>query len=802
MRVSYQWLRELLEFPWTAEEIAEILTHLGLEVEAVEDWRGRYSKIVVGLVEEVRPHPRHDGLWICRVAVGGEVVQVIAGVAPRQGQRVAVALPGAVLPQLGESLHVRVFAGEMSQAMLCSRWELGLGEEADRIWELPENAPVGVRLPQYLPQLEDVCYEVALTPNRGDCASHLGIARELAAYGELAVHLPPVLPDEVHDTPVGVVVEASEGCLLYSCCLVMGVAAVASPLWMQLRLWRLGIRPHVLPVDVMNYVMLERGQPLHAFDFARVAQRRVLVRWAHQGELFTGLDGRTYELCPDDLLIADPEKTLALAGVLGGSSSQVTGETTDVLIESALFHPVFVRRAARRYGLETDAAYRFQRGVDPCGVLPALRRAASLLAELGGGQRAAPVIAGHPQQNSRRVLLRYDRVQRILGIRLPPEQLHNLVQRLGFRVEECSPQACTLRVPSFRNDVSTEVDVVEEIVRLYGYDRVPVSEGTYLPLAPAVLPDGLRPPELYYPALSALVEWGFQQVITPVLIDPDTAQQWEPNPVRLVNALGLEYSALRPSLVPSLMRVIAHNVRVGERTVRIFELGKVFRQHAGSGRCLEDYEERFHLAIALSGAAAPLQWGVAQREVDLYDLRGLLEQLLERLRIPNLRWAPWTEGRLPALLPVALRIFSGEQLLGWIGQLRPRWLKVLEVEQPVFVAVLDGEAMHRCMQPATQRYVPVPEYPAIRRDIAFVVDAAVPVSLLSELIRSVGGEWLEEVTLFDVFASPAIGAGKRSLAFALRFRSRERTLREEDIIPLLDRIVVEVERQTGAQLRR
>lgn len=799
MRISEQWLRELLELPWTTEEVASILTNLGLEVEAVEDWRGKYRGIVVGIVTEVRSHPRRGGLWIYRVSVGDDNVQVIAGTSVPAGERVVVALPGAVLPRGGKEVEPRSIDGEDSHAMLCSRWELGVGEESDRVWLLPPDAPIGKALSTYLPSVEDVVYEFSVTPNRGDCLSHWGITRELAAYGALSLSVPSPPPPEGEPSPIEVKIMTPEGCPLYTCCVVTNVPATASPLWMQIRLWRLGIRPHSLPVDVMNYVMLERGQPLHAFDYATIAQRQLYIRWAHEGEYFQGLDGKLYQLCSEDVVIADPQRVLALGGVLGGAESQVTAATNQVLIESALFHPVRIRRTARRYMLETEAAYRFQRGVDPQGVLPALYRAVLLLRQLGGAVSMAPVVVGELPSNSRRILVRYERVNRVLGISLLPWQLHTLLSRLGFQLEAQNEQSCVVKVPSFRHDVREEIDVVEEVARLYGYDRIPPAEFMALPVSPSPLPRELLSLPIQGTIITALAEWGFQQVFTPVLTDPDTASQWELQPVRLVNALGVEYSVLRPSLVPPLVRVLSTNVRVGERAVRLFEIGKVFRRQGGDGSQLTDYEERLELGILLSGAAAPLQWGIPQREVDFYDIRGVVEQLCERLRIP-VEMLPWVEKRPEPVLPTAVQLYSGQRLLGWLGQLRPRWLKQWEVEGPVFVAVLDVAALQQCSQPVSP-YVPVPEYPAIRRDLAFVIDEPIPAGALIQLIRQAAGEWLEEVVLFDVFRSPALGEGKKSVAFALRFRSRERTLRDEDINPVVERIIASVERQTGACLR-
>ncbi len=799
MRVSDQWLRTLVALPWTEEEVAAVLTHLGFEVEAVEDWRGKYRGCVVGVVREGRPHKGREGLWVYRIAVGDESVQVVAGAVLPEGGHVVVALPGAVVPQLGRPVEPRSIEGEDSHAMVCSRWELALGEEADQIWLLPADAPVGVPLADYLPPVEDVVYEVAVTPNRGDCLSHLGIARELAAYGGLSVELPAPAPLEGEPAPVEVVVAAPEGCPLYACC-VVDVSAESSPLWLQVRLWRLGIRPHMLPVDVMNYVMLERGQPLHAFDYATIAQHQIHVRWARPGERFHGLDGRTYTLCSEDLLIADPEKPLALAGVLGGAESEVGPETERILIESALFHPVRIRRTARRHALETEAAYRFQRGVDPCGVLSALSRAVEILHQLGGKIGTAPVVVGQQSNHRRSIAVRYERIGKVLGITLSREQVHTVVTRLGFDVLATDEHSCTLAVPSFRSDIREEVDVIEEVARLYGYDRIPVAASVALPVQVPALPPELSPPAIRELLITALTEWGFQQVFTPVLTDPEAVCPWEPHPIRLVNALGLEYSTLRPTLVPSLVRVLSFNVRVGERTVRIFELGKVFHRGGGDGNRLEDYRERLQLGILLSGMAAPLQWGIPQRAVDFYDLRGVVEQLLERLRIPTVAVVPWEEGRPHPVLPAAVQFYSGGHYLGWAGQLRPSWLKGWEVEQEAFVAVLEVAALQECQQSAPT-YAAVPPYPAIRRDVAFVVEETVPVSTLLQLIRQAGGEWLEEVVLFDVFRSPSFGEGKRSLAFALRFRSRQRTLQEEDITPVVERIIATVEHHTGARLR-
>ncbi|MCS7177454.1 MAG: phenylalanine--tRNA ligase subunit beta [Candidatus Kapabacteria bacterium] len=803
MRVSYRWLQDFCALPWTPAEVADILTNLGLEVEAVEDWRGRYAGFVVGVVEEIAPHPYRDGLWVCRVGIGTEQLQIVAGVAPRQGQRAVVALPGAIVPQTGVRIQPREIAGVESRAMLCSRWELMLGEEAEEVWEPPFDVPPGTPLVQAAPFLEDIIYEVALTPNRGDCASHLGIARELAAYGRLPLQFPEVgaLPD-LPQAEVDVEIGAQEGCSLYACCVVTEISPQEAPLWMQVRLWRSGIRPHTLPVDVMNYVMLELGQPLHAFDYATIAEYRLRVRWAEPGEHFCGLDGRLYRLTSEDLLIADPQKPLALAGVIGGQESQVTSTTRHVLIESALFRPTVIRRTARRHALETEAAYRFQRGVDPQGVVPALVRAAQLLVELGGGTMTAPLLVGQPPSNSRRVLVRYSRVNQVLGVELQPSHVVELAERLGFRVEAQTGDGCLLRVPLFRADISEEIDIVEEVARLYGYDRIPAAESAYLPLQLQPLPEELCPLAIEQAVVAALVEWGFQQVFTPVLIDPATAQQWDQQPVQLVNALGIEASVLRPSLVPSLVRVLAHNVRVGERTVRIFEVGKSFRRRGGDGQQLSDYEERLQLGLLLSGMAAPLQWGIHQRETDFYDLRGVAEQLLQRLRIADVEWRPWREETPAWILPAtALRLYCGGDPVGWIGQLRPRVLKSMEVGQAAFVGVLDLVALQRWVGPPPQ-YAPVAEYPALRRDLAFVADATLPVTRFIELIRQVAGEWLEEVVLFDVYTSPALGEGKRSVAFALRFRSRERTLREEEITPVLERIISEVEQQLGAQLRR
>lgn len=799
MRISDQWLRTLVALPWTVEELATIVTNLGFEVEAVEDWRGKYQGCVVGIVREARPHRYRERLWVYQVGIGGESVQAIAGMALPEGERVIVAVPGAVPPRLGQPVQPRSIEGEDSHAMLCSRWELALGEETDRVWSLPPDAPIGMSLAEYLPPAEDVVYELSITPNRGDCLSHLGIARELAAYGGLSMELPLPAPLEGEPAPVEVVVTAPEGCPLYACC-VVDVPASPSPLWLQVRLWRLGIRPHVLPVDVMNYVMLERGQPLHAFDYATIAHHRVHVRWAQEGEPFRGLDGHTYTLSSEDLLIADPEKPLALAGVLGGEESGVGPGTRWVLIESALFHPVRIRRTARRYTLETEAAYRFQRGVDPQGVLPALSRAVELLHQLGGGVSAAPVVVGQVADNSRAVAVRYERIGRVLGIALSPEQVRTFVTRLGFGVIAADEHSCMLSVPSFRSDIREEVDIVEEVARLYGYDRIPVAEVVSLPVRLPILPPELSPPAIQEVLITALTEWGFQQVFTPVLTDPNTVRPWEQQPIRLLNALGVEYSVLRPTLVPSLVRVLAYNIRVGERTVSIFELGKVFRWIGGDGSRLEHYEERLQLGLLLSGMAAPLQWGIPQRAVDFYDLRGVVEQLLERLRIPDVEAVPWEQERPYPVLPASVRFFSRGHCLGWLGQLRPSWLKGWEIEQATFVAVLEVAALQGCSRPVAT-YQAVPAYPAIRRDVAFVVQETVPVTVLLQLIRQAGGEWLEEVTLFDVFRSPALGEGKRSVAFALRFRSQERTLQEAEVNPIVEHIVATVEQHTGARLR-
>ncbi|MDR5865712.1 phenylalanine--tRNA ligase subunit beta [Halomonas koreensis] len=792
MKFSEQWLREWVSPALGTQALADQITMAGLEVDAIEPVAAEFSEVVVAEVVARQPHPDADKLNVCQVEDGsGERVQVVCG-APNvaEGQKVPFARVGAVLPGDFKIKRAKL-RGVESRGMICAASELGLAEEASSgILVLPADAPVGEGVRGYL-ELDDHAIEVDLTPNRGDCLSLKGLAREVGVLNRLPVEGPAIAPvAAAHDETFPVRVEDAEGCPRYLGRVIRGVDVTAeTPLWMVERLRRGGIRAIDPVVDVTNYVMLELGQPLHAFDRANLHEG-VVVRRAREGERLVLLDGQEITLSAATLVIADERGPLAIAGVMGGEHSGVSAETRDIFLEAAHFSPLAVAGQARSYGLHTDASHRFERGVDPALAREAAERATALLLDIVGGEPGPLVEVADPAHlpGERAVLLRRARLDQALDKALPGDEVAEILERLGLAVEavEAGWQA---RIPSWRFDLAIEEDLIEEVARIHGYNRLPVRR----PAARMAL----RPDQEARTPLSRLrgqmVARGYFEAVTYSFVAPELQAALLPEAVSpaLANPISSDLSVMRASLFPGLVRALQHNLNRQQSRVRLFETGLVFRGE------LDDLHQVPMLGALACGARDPEGWNGGKDSVDFFDLKGDLETLLALGGEPEAwRFEP---AEHPALHPgQCARILHRGEEAGWIGTLHPAVRAKLGLKVDAVLCEVRLEALTRGRVPA---FTPLSRFPEVRRDLAFLVDADCPVQALLDTVHAQAGEWLVEARLFDVYQGKGVAEGRKSVALGLTWQHPSRTLNDEEINHLVDAIVEESRLHLGAELR-
>lgn len=815
MNVSLKWLSEYVDIDgYTGKELADRLTGGGIEVDAVEARNRGVKNVVVGHVTACERHPDADRLSVCRVDAGmGELLTIVCG-APNvaAGQKVPVALVGAVLPGNFKIKKAKL-RGVESHGMICSAKELGLNDKLlpkeiqEGILVLPESAPVGQSIESLL-DLDDEVLELDLTPNRSDALSMIGVAREIGALLERPVRLPDAdtagREDEALEPankrfPISIA--APEACSHYAGRVIEGVRIAPSPLWLQNRLIAAGIRPINNVVDVTNFVMLEYGQPLHAFDADRLTGGRIEVRFAKPGETMVTLDNVERRLDPDMLVITDGEVPVALAGVMGGLDSEVTNDTRTIFLESANFAGRTVRQTSRRLGLRSEASLRFEKEADPAAVLPALNRAAALIAELAGG-RIAPGIseasAGGRQPAVVRVSLQ--KTNDLLGTSLSAEEVEAIFRRLHFPFERQDDQF-EVTVPTRRGDIARDVDLVEEIARIYGYDRIPTTL-----MHGDVTAGGLSKSQAIRRSIRHhLAQNGMHEVITYSLTGPGHTAIFrrlaaDAVPIRVAMPMSEDRSVLRTSLVPNLLDAAVTNRNRSEHDLALFEIGSVFLY--GKEKLEELPEEKPRLALVLSGHRISPSWSDRGRMADFYDLKGQIERLAAHLGLPELVWTPaQLDGFHPGrTAEIWLQTDGGRKLLGYAGQLHPTLQAELDLAD-TYAAELDVDLLVEAADFAI-RFRALPRYPAVERDIAVAVSRTLEAGALVEAVRRAAGDTLEEVRVFDVFEGEQLGADRKSVALALRFRHPDRTLTDEEIAGVHERIVAALVEQFGAELRK
>lgn len=789
MDVSYRWLKALAPgITGTAREVADRLALLGAPVDEVIDLGAELGDVVIARVDEVRAHPNADKLRICTVNAGdGTALQVVCGAPNVQaGGFYPFAPVGARLPG-GVEIRKAKLRGEASEGMLCSARELGLGRDHSGLMPLsPEHRP-GERFRDAL-GLDDWRLVIDVTPNRGELLSHVGVARELAPGGVDGVGLPrfPNAPAvrlpcasarrEGECGGMHVEIDDTDGCPRYMGAVVRGVRVGPSPEWLATRLRAVGQRPINNVVDATNYVLQELGQPLHAFDLARLEGGEVRVRRAAPGETLRTLDGVDRELVPGDLVIADAHRPVGLAGVMGGENSEVGDATADLFIECALFEQKTVRKTARRLGLSTDASYRFERGVDPEGQPEALQRVVELILATAGGQVAAAIDVDPKPFDRPVVAVRPERVGRILGSPVEAEEIRQLLEPLGFEVRKSQPVRVT--VPGYRHDVRTEIDVVEEIARRRGYGSFP---DALAPFRPSAVPED---PSVAVErrVRDVFVRWGFLEART-LAFTTET-----PGAVRILNPLSQEDAFLRTSLAQTLVRRVEHNFAHGVRDVRLFEIATVFRAAADGGHAREERR----VAAAFSGLRAPLHWSGSPGAYDVYDLKALLEELAREYPSATVR-----AGEVAGTPGLVLATDAGE--IGWAWEARdgevdaPAWAaSVLLLEAVLPAAAADRRAI---------RYRPLPAHPGSERDLALLVPFAVTARELEETIRSAAGALLQATHPFDLYEGKGLPEGTRSLAWRLAFRAPDRTLTDPEVDQAIDRVLKALEERHGVRRR-
>ncbi len=794
MKISQNWLHEWVNPQTDLDEFCATITMAGLEVDSIEPAAGEFTHIVVAQVTSVEKHPDADKLNVCKVNTGNEELQIVCGAANvREGLVVACATIGAVLPG-NFKIKKSKLRGVESFGMLCSEKEMGLAEQADGLMELPADAPIGTDIRDYL-QLNDTVIEVDLTPNRADCLSVAGVAREVATLYQCEMQVPEVIGTEINiDDTHEVSVTATQACPRYTGRVIRDVnTQAATPLWMVEKLRRAGIRSLGPCVDVTNFVMLELGQPMHAFDLD-VLSGGIQVRLADAGEIITLLDGKEITTTENTLLITDSEKALALAGIMGGENSGVTETTRHLFLESAHFNPLSIAGKAREYGLHTDSSHRFERGVDPELPLKALERATALIMEICGG-KAGPVTdqtstVDLPERQP--VLLRLSRINRMLGITFAATDVESILTRLGMQLDkvenETADVSWQVTAPSFRFDIAIEADLIEEIIRIHGYNNIPRKLPTY---QPAMKPLQEAVVDLQQ-VKDTLVARGYYEAISYSFVDPKWQAAIDPDiaPVKLANPISADLSVMRTSIWPGLLRAVQHNINRQQPRVRLFETGLTFVKQG------DELIQRAKVSGAICGSLETEQWSDTPKKVDFFDAKSDVEAILA---IAGHQDIYFEKADHAALHPgQSAAIFKNNQQIGWLGALHPATRKTLDIDPPVYVFEIDQEALLDGEVPA---FKPLSKFPEVRRDLALIVKQEIPVEALVKSIKSVTSENFQEILLFDVYTGTGIEEGLKSIALGLILQGFSSTLTEEDVNLEINKIITVLNDRYGATLR-
>ncbi len=816
MNISYSWLKDYIDIDLSPEEIAKILTQIGLEVggiEEVETVKGGMNGLVIGEVVTCEPHPNSDHLSKTTVNVGtGELLPIVCG-APNvaAGQRVVIATVGTTLYMGKEELTIKKskIRGEVSEGMICAEDEIGIGTDHAGIIVLPENAQVGMPAKDYYNIQSDWCIEVDLTPNRIDAASHIGVARDLAAYLRNTVEQGYKKPSvegfkvENHNLEIPVEVKNPEACPRYSGITISGVTIKESPEWLKRRLRTIGLSPINNVVDVTNFVLYEAGQPLHAFDADEIKGKKVVVRTLDGGTKFVTLDGVERSLNENDLMICNTTDGMCIGGVFGGLTSGVKDSTTNIFLESACFDPVYIRKTARRHGLNTDASFRFERGTDPNGVIYALKRAAMLIKEVAGGTISSEIVDIYPEPIADfKVEVSFANIKRLIGKELGKETIKNILASLEIGIENETETALSLLVPPYRVDVKREADVIEEILRIYGYNNVEIPTQVNASLQTAEKPD---PNQVRNLVAEMLTAQGFNEIwsnsLTKAGYYEELSQYGDAQTVKLLNPLSADLNGMRQTLLFGGLECVAFNANRQNKNLRMYEFGNCyfFKGTELKDHPEKNYREEEHLGLFVTGTKENESWSGTQQMTSFFSLKTYAENMLKRLgfstdqmQISEVANELWSEGLSYS--------FNNKHLLS-LGIVAKKWLKKFDIENPVYYADFDWDSITILHKKHKVLFEELPKFPAVRRDLALLVDKAVKFSTIKELAYHTERKILREVDLFDVYEGKGVPEGKKSYAVSFILRDDKATLNDKLIEKTMQKLVETYKREIGAELR-
>ncbi len=803
MLISVNWLRDFVDIDVGPEEVARELTMAGLEVEGINRPGAGLDQMVVGKILKIQPHPNAEKLVYCHVDVGqSEPVWIVCGATNmKEGDHVPTALVGSTLPGDVRIKKTKI-RGIVSHGMMCSSAELKVGEDASGLLILNPDTPIGKPISEFSP-FNDSVLDIDVLSNRPDALSQFGVAREVAVLlGKPLQWNPPEVVEEGPpiDEVTSVEIADPDLCGRYAARVVQGITIGPSPPWLADRLTQVGIRPINNVVDVTNYVLMELGQPLHAFDYDLLRENRIVVRRAEAGEKIRTLDGEERTLAEEMLVIADAERPVALAGIMGGGDTEVSQSTRNILLESANFNPRCIRRTANTFGITTESSYRFEREVDPELVVSGIDRAAQLIGELAGGKVCKGVIDCYPgREEPRRLTLRPQRVNQVLGTDLAPEEMRSILETLGLKVEggdgePSKDSVFTVEVPTFRRDVEREIDLIEEIARIHGYGKIP-SVLPKMETSPAETDAEFRflrqvRRNLTAAGLCEAVTYGFTtRAAQEAVVDGGTEQ------VEVANPIASDQEVLRSSLLPGLLAAVSYNLSRQLRSVKLFEVARIFSP-TQDGKLPQ---ESLRIVAVITGPGVESKWPEKERELDFYDIKGIAEHLLKSLGIEGVRWEPGV-GKPYHPDASARALLEGVEL-GRIGLIQPKIAAQFEVDQEAYGLEMDGLLLKDLTESSAVAMKPIPRYPAARRDLAIVLEAGVAAEQVEEVIRRSGGQNLEQTILFDVYQGDPVPKGKKSLAYALTYRSESKTLSDKDVEKLHNRVVNSLEKEFEATLR-
>ncbi|MBN2420408.1 MAG: phenylalanine--tRNA ligase subunit beta [Deltaproteobacteria bacterium] len=802
MKLSLNWLKEYIDINVTPQELSHILTMAGLEVEALERIGSVSEKVIVARVLSVKRHPNADRLSLCEVNTGNNTVQVVCG-APnvKDGMIVAMALPGAVLKG-GLTIKESKLRGEFSGGMICAEDELGLTDDHKGIMILPDELEIGASLSNAM-DLDDWSIEVSLTPNRPDCASVIGIAREVSALTGQKLRLPDIQYIEKGlpiDQAAKVDVADPKGCPRYAAGMIQNVTLKTSPFWMRYRLHVSGTRSKNNIVDISNYVLLETGQPLHTFDYDQLHEHRIVVARAKDGEKFFTLDGQERTLNKEHLMICDGKKPVGVAGIMGGLNSEISDSTKNILIESAYFNPVTIRKGAKALGISSEASYRFERGVDIEGVIFALKRALSLSLNLAGGSINKGIIDVYPDKYSSPVIdLRVKKTNTFLGSSISKDEMVSWLAALNMKVSEKDDDTITVTPPTYRVDIEREIDLVEEVARMHGYDNIPE---TYPAIRPSDKSD-MPLLTLHDRACDILAGTGFSEVITFSFFSPDSANllgAGEGSTVRsfvkLMNPLTSEQSVMRTSLLPGLFSTVKENISHGETNLKLFEWGKIYLKNDSK----ELPDEKVTLAGVMSGNYDKKKWHNETRPVDFYDLKGALEVLFDSLGLNDVSYKR-KEISEAYDKNTSCNICFKDSVIGIMGKIKPDVRDRFDLKTgSLYTFELDIEKLLEAISVNKFSYRYFGKYPAVFRDISIIVDKKVESMPIKGIIQKVGGGLVESAEIFSIYEGEKFGPDKKALSYRICYRSNEETLDGERINRLHEKVIESIKEETGGTL--